>query len=269
MTPGPRLGNGVGVDMTEIATPPSPPSVLRRLARAGLDILLPPLCLGCEVEVDAPGTLCASCWNGVRFIAPPMCAACGLPFAVDVGAGLLCGPCLQEPPPFARARSAFVYDGTGRRLVLKFKHGDRTDAAPAFGAWLVRAGAELIGDVDLIAPVPLHWTRLFSRRYNQAALLAQAVGKARAIPVIADLLVRTRRTPSQGHLSREARRRNVAGAFALESDRRARVRGQRILLIDDVYTTGATLAACCRALRDGGASAVEALTLARVASDGL
>ncbi|MSO54840.1 MAG: ComF family protein [Rhodospirillales bacterium] len=243
--------------------------MLRRLARAGLDVLLPPLCLGCEIEVDAPGTLCATCWNSLRFIATPSCATCGLPFAVDAGVGLLCAPCIQDPPRFDRARLVFIYDETGRRLVLKFKHGDRTDAAPAFGAWLARAGAELTADVDCVAPVPLHWTRLFARRYNQAALLAHVVGAHLGIPVIPDLLTRKRRTPSQSRLSRDARRRNVAWAFAVTPARSEQLRGWRILLIDNVYTTGATLGACSRVLKDGGASAVKALTLARVVAEDL
>ncbi|MDP6804489.1 MAG: double zinc ribbon domain-containing protein [Rhodospirillales bacterium] len=139
---------------------------LRRLPRRALDVVLPPQCLGCEAIVDEAGALCPRCWNAIQFIAEPVCWACGFPFAYALGGHALCGACIREPPLFARARAAFVYDDASRRLVLTFKHGDRTDAAPAFAEWMARAGAELLADAHVIAPVPLHWTRLFQRRYN-------------------------------------------------------------------------------------------------------
>jgi ComF family protein len=246
-----------------VARNPAMPAV-RRLGRFVLDALLPPLCLGCGVVVDEAGVLCPACWRAVRFLGPPQCAACGVPFEFDPGPDALCGSCAREPPAFARARAAFAYDETSRRLILAFKHGDRTDAAPAFGAWLARTGADLIPDADVIVPVPLHWTRLFWRRYNQAALLAHALSRAAGVPVAPDLLVRTRRTPSQGKLSPLARRRNLAGAFAVRRSTQARMAGRRVLLIDDVLTTGATAAGCAKALLAAGARAVDVLTLARV-----
>jgi len=160
--------------------------------------------------------------------------------------------------------ATLMYDDASRRLVLAFKHGDRTDTAPAFGRWLVRAGGGLIADADVVAPVPLHWTRLFARRYNQAALLGHAVGRCAGIPVVADALVRHRRTPSQGRLSPSARHRNLRGAFAVPRSRMAVIEGRRVLLVDDVLTTGATAAACARTLLRAGARAVDVLTLARV-----
>jgi ComF family protein len=240
-----------------------PGRLLARAWRAGLDALLPPRCLGCGTAVEDQA-LCPACWRRVRFLASPVCDACGVPFEADAGAGALCGTCAIEPPAFARARAAFAYDGESRGLILAFKHGDRTDSAPAFGAWLMRAGAELIADSDVLVPVPLHWTRLFARRYNQAALLAHAVGARSGVPVAPGLLVRRRRTPSQGRLSRAARQRNLAGAIAVPTNRRGRLADKRILLIDDVLTTGATAEACARALLAAGASAVDVLTLARV-----
>ncbi len=156
------------------------------------------------------------------------------------------------------------YDEASRGLVLGFKHADRTDGAPAYGAWLARAGAELIAEADLIAPVPLHWMRLFARRYNQAALLARALARRAGRPVAADLLLRRRHTPSQGRLSPAQRRRNVAGAFAVKPSRRPLLEGRRVLLVDDVLTTGATASACARTLRRDGARAVDVLVLARV-----
>jgi len=240
----------------------------RPLGRFVLDALLPPQCLGCGVIIDEPGVLCSACWQGMRFLGPPQCAACGAPFEFDVGPDALCGSCAREPPVFARARAAFAYDETSRRLILAFKHGDRTDSAPAFGAWLVRAGARLIPDADLIVPVPLHWTRLFWRRYNQAALLAHALADVAGVAVAPNLLVRTRRTPSQGKLSPAARQRNLAGAFAVRRSAKAQIAGRRALLIDDVLTTGATAAACAKALLAAGARAVDVLTLARVVRTG-
>jgi ComF family protein len=156
------------------------------------------------------------------------------------------------------------YDGTSKRLLLGFKHGDRTDGAPAYASWLNRAGAELLTDADLIAPVPLHRFRLLARRYNQAALLAQGLGRQSGVPVLADLLVRRRRTPPQGRLSATARRRNVAGAFRLNPRHLGKIEGRRVLLIDDVITTGATVSACTRVLKRSGATAVDVLALALV-----
>ena len=237
------------------------PSAWRRLFGAALDLLLPPRCLRCGVAVGAEGALCAACWRSITFLGEPCCGCCGLPFDYDQGPEALCGGCAREPPAFARARAALRYDEESRRLILAFKHGDRLHLAPAFGAWMRRAGARLLAEADVLIPVPLHWTRLFARRYNQAAVLAQALAKASGPPVGADWLERRRRTPSQGKRNRAARRRNVAGAFALRPGRP--VAGKRILLIDDVLTTGATVDECARVLRRAGAASVDVLTLAR------
>ncbi len=242
---------------------------LGRAWRAGLDVLLPPLCFGCGAAVEGRAALCLACWRRVRFLAPPVCETCGLPFEADPGPGAICGECARAAPPFARARAAFVYDEASRGLILSFKHGDRTDAAPAFALWLMRAGADLLPGTpspgaQLIVPVPLHWTRLFARRYNQAALLAHAVGRRAGVPVSTGVLVRRRRTPSQGKLGRSARRRNLAGAFAVPGSRRTAIAGKRILLVDDVLTTGVTAGSCARVLLAAGAAAVDVLTLARV-----
>lgn len=243
-------------------------------ARVALDMLLPPQCLACDALVSEPGTLCHVCWDGAVFVSAPLCAACGTPFEFDHGPDALCGACVRDRPRIDRARAVFVYNDVSRNLAIGLKYRDRTHAAPAMGDWLARAGRELLGSADLIAPVPLHRARLWRRRFNQSALLAQAVAKNKAdagadsrrdAPALRlDLLTRVRATPSQGGLNAAARRRNVRGAFSLTTRHRKAVAGARVLLVDDVFTTGATLGACAAALLDSGAAAVDALVLARV-----
>jgi len=246
------------------------PSVnLANLGRMALDMLLPPQCLGCGVLVDSTGGLCVDCWSAVTFIGAPLCAQCGLPFEFaeseqSHGPEMLCGSCVRQPPLFARARTVMAYDDASRHLILSFKHADRTDAAPTYAQWMARVGADLLTDADVLVPVALHWSRLFSRRYNQSALLAREIGLFSGIPVRADMLVRTRRTPSQGKLGPSARRRNVGGAFRVRKKYAGTLSGARVVLIDDVMTTGATVNASARALLRAGAGAVDVLTLSRV-----
>jgi ComF family protein len=228
-----------------------------------LDSVLPPLCLGCNEIVAEPGALCAACWPSFSFIAAPHCSRCGTPFAEPAGEEAICGACLRRSPRFRKARAALIYDDTSRRLVLPFKHGDRTDMARACGRWMARAGGELLAEAELIAPVPLHWRRLFTRRYNQALLLARALAREGKAPVVPDLLRRARWTGSQGKLRAEERRKNVRAAFALHPRWRERVKGKTVLLVDDVLTTGATVDACTLALQRAGARYVDVLTLAR------
>jgi ComF family protein len=248
-----------------------PTGLSHACARAGrllLDSVLPPLCLGCNEIVETPGALCTECWQGFSFIAPPHCARCAAPFVEDLGEGMLCGGCLARPPRYRRARAALVYDARSRRLVLPFKHGDRTDIARACGRWMARAGAELLAEADLVAPVPLHWRRLFTRRYNQAQLLARIVVREAARdlrPRLApDLLRRQRWTGSQTGLRAQERRGNVRQAFGIHPRWAAEIVGKTVLLVDDVLTTGATVEACARVLQRGGATHVDVLTLARV-----
>lgn len=242
---------------------------LKTAGRRLLDVILPPHCLACGGMVDEPGSLCPPCWDAVTFLGAPACACCGTPFEYDAGDGALCAACIRRPPVYERARAVLAYDDASRSMVLGFKHGDRTEAAPAFGRWLARAGADLLAEADIIAPVPLHWTRFWRRRYNQSALLAQALARAARpirghLPVIPDLLVRRRRTPPQGGLGAAGRARNVRGAFRLKPKFQGRLRGARVLLVDDVFTTGATVEACAGVLLRAGAGAVDVLTLARV-----
>ena len=229
-----------------------------------LDILFPPRCLKCETRVLASGSLCPSCWYDVDFISGALCDKCGVPFEIDPGEGALCGACLAHPPSYDRARSIMIYNDASRPLVTGFKYGDRTERAPAFGRWLARAGADVLATADLIIPVPLHRRRLISRRFNQSGLLAQSLGRETLIPVAVDAMVRVRATQQQVGLSHAKRRRNVRGAFAVRKPVAGILAGAHIVLIDDVFTTGATVSACARILKRRGAARVDVLTLARV-----
>jgi ComF family protein len=241
---------------------------VRRWGRGIVDVLLPHQCLRCHALVESAGILCADCWAQLRFVDGPMCAVCGVPFDFDAGSGAHCGECLRERPAYDRARAALVYDDASRPLILAFKNGDRTDAAPAFGRWMVHAGTDLLAAAEVITVVPLHWTRLLARKYNQAALLAHAIGRIAGLPVAPDVLVRRRRTAKLGTLGPAARRAAVRGAVGAHSRRARRIADRRVLLVDDVHTTGATLAACTRALLDAGAAGVDVLTLARTVRSG-
>lgn len=241
----------------------APMAGLRRVGGLALDVLIPAQCLGCETIVDAPGALCASCWPKLRFIDRPYCDACGVPFDFDVGAGALCPSCVRDRPEYERGRSAVVYDDGSRGLILGLKHGDRTDTVRAFARWMARAGSELLADADVLVPVPLHWTRLFKRRYNQSALIAYALGKLTGVDVAPDLLIRSRRTPPLGSLGASQRLATMRNVIAMHPRRRRDLSGCRVVLIDDVHTTGSTLRSCSRTLLKAGAGAVDVLTVAR------
>jgi ComF family protein len=235
-----------------------------------LDLVLPPRCLGCGVMVEAQGRLCAECWRRLGFLAPPLCRLCGYPLPHALPEAPLCPQCASEPPVYDRARAALRYDDGSRGLILAFKHADRTDTAPAFGAWLARAGAELLADADLLAPVPLHRLRLLRRGYNQAAVLARFLARETGLPMLPQLLLRCRATRSQQGLSGQARLDNVTGgAFRVAHRHRARLAEARVVLIDDVMTTGATIGSCARVLKRAGAARVDVLTLARVVRVGV
>lgn len=239
-------------------------SSLRAAARLGLDAMLPRRCLGCGKVTGEGAALCVACWADLDFITAPLCRRCGFPFEIDLGPDAVCLACLRDPPAFDRARSALRYDDRSKGLILRFKHADRTEGARSFAAWMQRSAAEFLSDRDLIVPVPLHWRRLLARRYNQAAMLAIALGRMSGVEVAPNLLLRGRDTPSQGRFSRAGRRRNVEGAFRPHPSAGTRLLGRKVLLVDDVMTTGATLEACSRALRRAGAARIDAVTLARV-----
>jgi ComF family protein len=229
-----------------------------------LNIALPPLCPACRQLVGQNG-LCASCWSKLSFIAPPYCERLGIPFAYDPGPGVLSMQALADPPSYQRARAAVRYDEIARTLVHALKYGDRLELAPLMGRWIARAGHELLGHADALVPVPLHWRRLWLRRFNQSMLLAKSVSHASGIPLAETALKRVKATAQQVGLSKAERAQNVQGAFRVLPDGKAVVAGRRLILVDDVLTSGATVDACARALLRAGAANVDVLVFARVA----
>jgi Predicted amidophosphoribosyltransferases len=234
---------------------------LKGLWRSALDLVFPPQTLDGGPRPLAGG-LSNGAWSRIHFLDGPVCDGCGVPFDYDIGAR--CAACLARPRAFDRARAACLYDETSREPILKLKHADRTDLAPLMARWLSRAARDLVEDADAIAPVPLHRLRLLRRRYNQAAEVARALARLTGTPYLPDVLIRRRATDSQAGKSGSGRRRNVAGAFVVPPGRRERVAGLRILLVDDVLTTGATAEACARALKAAGAACVDLAVVARV-----
>ena len=254
--------------MDPVAT--TQPSSTARLARSlratlarSLNVALPRLCPSCR-DLVADNGLCPLCWSKVAFIAPPYCPRLGIPFAYDPGPGILSMQAIADPPAFARARAAVRYDDVARALVHAFKYGDRLDLAPLLGGWMARAGAELLDGADALVPVPLHWRRLWTRRFNQSAALAAAISRHCGVAVAHGALRRVKATQQQVGLSRSERAGNVQGAFRVAPGAKAEIAGRRLILIDDVLTSGATADACARALMRAGAAQVDVLVLARV-----
>ncbi len=241
-------------------------SFVATAARGVFDLLLPPHCLTCDAPVDAPGRFCPDCFRQAGFITEPCCASCGAPFshAGQGGRERLCPGCRAQMPPWGRARGALRYEAQSRRVVLAFKHGDRTEYAAALAPLMARAGAALLRAAGVIVPVPLHRSRLIARRYNQAALLAHALARLSGKPAVPDALRRTRPTLPLGELSAAARTETLRDAFAMRASRLGRIAGQHVLLVDDVMTSGATCAACTRVLLAAGAAGVDVLVAARV-----
>jgi ComF family protein len=233
-------------------------------ARRVLDLGLPPLCPTCREPVADAGAVCSQCWSKLTFISRPYCERLGIPFAYDPGPGVLSMEAIADPPNYNRARAAVRYDETARTMVQSFKYGDRLDLAPAMGRWMATAGRELLSEADALVPVPLHWRRLWSRRFNQAATLAQTISRISGVPVAHDRLKRVRATRQQVGLTQAERARNVQGAFRVPREARPQVLGKRLLLVDDVLTSGATLDTCARILLRAGAANVDVLVFARV-----
>ena len=247
------------------------PRTLRRVlagavafARATADIALPPQCLSCDAPVSSHGALCARCWGKMRLIERPYCAQLGIPFAYDLGPGALSAEAIADPPPFARCRAVAAFEDVARSLVHGLKYRDQLELAAWMASWMRRAGDELVAEADMIVPVPMHSSRQWSRRYNQSVLLARGVARLAGKPMATGALVRIRATEQQVGLTADQRDKNVRGAFQVPAAEKIKVEGRRVLLVDDVYTTGATVKASTRALLRAGASAVDVLVFARV-----
>ena len=235
----------------------------KHTARLALDIALPTLCVACREPVDGEG-VCAECWSKLSFIERPHCPRLGIPFVYDPGPDMLSMEAIATPPAYHRARAAVRYDEVARTLVHALKYQDRTDLAPTMGRWMARAGHEVLDGADMLIPVPLHWRRAWHRRYNQSGALARAIARQSGVRLRGDILQRVRATEQQVGLSRPQRASNVQGAFGVSEGRQNEIAGRRVVLIDDVLTSGATLDACSRALLRAKAAQVDVLVFARV-----
>jgi ComF family protein len=234
------------------------------VVRAAVDVVLPAQCLACRTAVAEEGSLCGRCWSRLRLIEQPYCARLGIPFAYDLGEGALSAEAIADPPPFDRCRAVATFDEIARALVHGLKYRDRPELARAMAEWMVRAGSAIVATADVIVPVPLHYRRLWLRRFNQSAMLAQAIARQSGKQFAPAGLTRIRATAQQVGLSQAARDDNVRGAFRVLAEAKPAIAGRRVLLVDDVYTTGATVKAATRALLRGGAVAVDVLVFARV-----
>lgn len=241
--------------------------VVGGLGAMALDAAFPPVCLACADAVATPDGLCPACWGRLIPISPPLCPVLGLPFAADMGEGALSVQAIANPPPFERARSAVAYTDLARKLVSKMKYSDRPEIALFLARMMATAGHELVGAGAVLAPVPLHRGRQWGRRYNQSAELARAVARLVKCDLHTDLIFRHRRTRQQVGLNAAQRARNVEGAFRVDATRLDRLAGRRVVLVDDVLTTGATVSAAARALKRAGVAHVDVLSFARVVLD--
>lgn len=235
------------------------------MLRNGVELLYPPQCVTCEAATATPFSLCVTCWNAMPLISKPYCERLGTPFAVDYGMGMLSPAAIADPPRFDRARAVARHKDTARDLVSRLKYGERLDLATLMAKMMVQAGRDVLEDADLLVPVPMHRLRLWQRRYNQAALLANAVSRLTGVPVCLDALRRVRHTRAQVGLRRPERQQNLQGAFGIAPEHQALITGRRVVVIDDVRTTGSTLNACAHILRKAGATRIDVLTFTLVA----
>lgn len=239
-------------------------SSLKSVLADGLNLVLPPRCPVTGGIVDMQGMISSDAWRELVFIADPLCAHCGVPLAFETEGNARCVTCLETPPIYHCARAALQYNDISRDLVLGFKHGDKTHIVQSFIPWLKQAGREMLGQADYLIPVPLYPARLIMRRYNQAALIADALSKSVNIAHLPTAMKRVRATPSQGHLTSDERMKNMQAAFDIPPKYRKMIKGKSLILIDDVLTTGATVNECAKVLYHHGARQVNVLTLACV-----
>lgn len=236
--------------------------------QTAVGLIYPPQCLACGELVETEFALCGRCWRDTPFISGTVCDTCGVPLPGDGdGDRLSCDDCLVTARPWGRGRAALAYRGGGRGLVLALKHGDRTEIARPAAQWMARAAEPILEPDMVLAPVPLHWMRLIRRRYNQSALLSRELARITGLAHCPDLLIRRRRTPSLDRKPMAQRFATLQNAIAPHPRRLSYMAGKAVLLIDDVMTSGATLAACAEACRAAGARDVFALVLARVAKE--
>ena len=243
-----------------------PRALARLLLRPALDFALPPRCPGCGAITDEPHRFCLDCWSQLVFLGEPCCARCALPFAYGEGADVTCGGCLAQPPAFDRMRAAVAYGEIPRKVALKLKYGGRPGVAETVARFMERHLQASAGAI--LAPVPLHRWRIWKRGYNQAALIASALARRTGLEARLDLLERVKATPPLKAMGPKARRDAVRGAFRVAAKHKAGLRGLRVVLVDDVYTSGATANACARILRRAGAERVDVLCWARVVKEG-
>lgn len=241
------------------------PRLMKQLGTRVSGVIWPQRSLISQRELAGPGALEPKLWAQLQFLSEPLCARCGLPFEIAVDPDQVCGACNAKPPAYNRARAALVYGDVSRELVLGLKYQGRRDGLVLLSGWMAAAGKQMLAEADLIVPTPLHYLRLVRRGFNQSGWLAAAIARSSGVRLSVDALKRVRATPIQGGLSAEGRRRNVQGAFRVRKSRAGLVKGKRIVLVDDVLTTGATAEACTLALKRAGAGCVDVLTLARVA----
>ncbi|WP_244300965.1 ComF family protein [Roseibium hamelinense] len=234
--------------------------LLTSASKSSLDFLLPPRCLICSAATDRGGAYCPNCWKDLPLIERPFCEQLGIPFVHHMGAGALSPKAISDPPLFARSRSATLFSGSARECVHKLKYGRRRELAKPMAEMMVRAGKDILQERSIIIPVPLHWTRLVERRFNQAADLANEIAAYTGYPIEISGLQRTRRTQNQVGLTGKERAKNVRGAFRVKAASAPVISSQRVLLVDDVFTTGSTVRTCVRALLSAGASSVDVLT---------
>ena len=246
------------------------------LFRPLVDFILPPRCVACNALTSEPHGVCAACFPLLKFVPDTRCHTCGLPFdgmdgentvadtAPEEIIQLTCAACIADPPPYTKAIAALVYNDLSRHLILRLKHGDDFTVVPALCRWMILNCPDILNDADVLIPVPLHWTRLWQRRFNQAALIAAGLAKLASIPWHGRTLLRRRPTASQGHLSRGQRQKNVGTAFVVPPNKQHHIKDKTVVLVDDVMTSGATATACTNALLKAGAKRVLVLTAARV-----
>ena len=241
---------------------------MTRLWRSVVDTVTPPRCLACHAEITGAASLCAVCWQGLRQIDEPLCNVLGTPFAYDQGEGSVSAAALANPPAWDRARAAVAYDDAARPVVHALKYRDTQEAGLLMARMMTRAGRRLLADADMLIPVPLHRVRLWRRRFNQSAYLALNIAAASGTAFRPDILLRVKATRSQVGLREDERRKNVAKAFALAAAKAGDIQDKKVLLVDDVLTTGATAGTCAKVLKAAGAAQVDVLCFALVLEPG-